>query len=149
MKETMENLTEATRELTAKVAEMDKHLAISRKQTNKLRWLVVGVAVVAVFSLVACVAVGLLYRDLHQAVDDNTANAVTNCENANQSREANRILWGYVLDVSAANGEQGDDERDALLASLRGWINELYESRDCQDLSRKYPLPPPPALPGE
>lgn len=77
----------------------------------------------------------------------NTANAVTTCQNANETREASRTLWNFVLDLSSARNVDATPAEVAYLEEFRDWIDTVYQERDCTDLSRKYPLPPPPALP--
>jgi hypothetical protein len=105
-----------------------------------------------VIALVA--AVGTYFNDRAvtssntERIQDNTTNAITNCENANETREASRTLWNFVLDLSLAR-KDGSPERVAYLEEFRTWIGEVYAERDCEDLSREYPLPPPPALPQE
>lgn len=80
-------------------------------------------------------------------IADNEANAVTSCENANESREASRTLWNFVLDLSQAANTDATAQETAYLDEFRAWIGQVYQPRDCTDLSRKYPLPPPPAIP--
>ncbi len=76
----------------------------------------------------------------------NQANAVTSCQNANESREASRTLWFFVVDLASKGAPP---ERAAYLEKVREWIGEVYQPHDCTDLSKKYPLPPPPAIPAD
>ncbi len=78
-------------------------------------------------------------------IADNEANAKTSCENANESRQASRTLWNFVLDLALA-GNQASAAEVAYFAEIREWIGQVYRERDCDDLSRKYPIPPPPIL---
>lgn len=80
-------------------------------------------------------------------LNDNEANAVTSCENANESRAASRTLWNYVVDLAVAGNTDATAQETAVFEEIREYINKVYMPRDCADLSRKYPLPPPPALP--
>jgi hypothetical protein len=75
----------------------------------------------------------------------NARNAVTSCENANESREAARALWGYVADLSAANDPDASEAE--FIADFRDYVNKVYQPRDCSDPSRKYPAPTPPTIP--
>lgn len=86
-------------------------------------------------------------RQDRAAIAVNKANAVTSCENANESREASRTLWNFVLDLSTAGNPDATPDEAGYIDEFRGWIDEVYKARDCSDLSRKYPIPPPPALP--
>jgi hypothetical protein len=84
------------------------------------------------------------HRQDVEHIADNQANAVTSCENANESREASRTLWYFVVDLAS---KDAPPERVAYLGEVRAWIGKVYQPHDCSDLSRKYPLPPPPAIP--
>jgi predicted membrane protein len=70
---------------------------------------------------------------------------VRNCENANDTRAAQRELWEFILDVSASNPDEPPtpEERD-MMDAIRDWIEELFAPRDCTDLTRKYEIPDPP-----
>lgn len=74
----------------------------------------------------------------------NARNAVTSCENANESRDASRTLWYFVVDLAA---KTADPDRAAYLADVRTYIGQVYQPHDCSRLDKAYPLPAPPALP--
>lgn len=74
----------------------------------------------------------------------NAHNATTACENANESRQASRTLWYFVMDLATKNAEPSEA---VYLGRVRTWIGEVYQEHDCSDLSRKYEIPDPPALP--
>lgn len=76
---------------------------------------------------------------------DNTANAITSCQNANESRAASRTLWYFVVDLAS---KDAPPTRAAYLAEVRDWIGTVYQPHDCNDLGRQYVIPPPPAIPG-
>lgn len=77
----------------------------------------------------------------------NARNAVTSCENSNESRESARNLWNFVADLSAAGNPDPSAEQAAFVADFREYINKVYAPRDCENLSRKYPAPTPPTIP--
>jgi hypothetical protein len=77
-------------------------------------------------------------------IAENAENSVTNCQNANESREASRTLWFFVIDLAA---KTAPPERVAYLGEVRAWVGDVYRAHDCSDLSRKYPIPPPPKIP--
>jgi len=83
----------------------------------------------------------------HRAEEQNRENAVTACLNGNESRAANLSLWNFVLELSAVSREEEPTPAEAKrLADFKAWVASLYAPRDCSDLSRKYPIPPPPDL---
>lgn len=80
-----------------------------------------------------------------ERIEDNAANAVISCKNANESREASRTLWFFVADLA---GKGASPQEAAYLGRIREWIGEVYQDHDCARLDKAYPLPPPPTIPG-
>lgn len=110
---------------------------------------------IAAILIVACaILAGATYvndrndaRQDRARISDNESNAVTNCLNANESREASRALWNFVLDSIVAGNPPTTPEEAAFVTDFRAYVGKVYAARDCNDLSRKYPLPPPPTIP--
>lgn len=97
------------------------------------------------YSITAVLAVvGVLMAA--SATRQNSRDLVTGCENANESRQAARALWGYVIDVSAVSNPSPSADQQRVIESFRAYVNEVYAPRDCTDLSRKYVLPDPPKI---
>lgn len=82
------------------------------------------------------------------ATQQNQRNSVVACQNANSQRVANRILWEFVLNVSARQKRNQNPQARLINAEFKAWIADLFAERDCTDLNRKYPIPPPPDIPG-
>lgn len=103
--------------------------------------IIAGIAFLASIAAILGVGVVLFQRSDDQAalIESNEANAVTNCQNANESRKASLALWTFLFDA----GSPADKVRNKPLIV---WIGKLYMPRDCSDLSRKYPLPEPPVM---
>lgn len=110
---------------------------------------------IAIILIIACaILAGATYvndrndaRQDRERLRDNEENARIGCENANETREASRVLWNYVFDVSTARNQDATPEEQAYMTEIRDWIGKVYAERDCSDLSREYPIPSPPALP--
>lgn len=104
-----------------------------------------------VLAIGACVGTYVNDRAIDSAtqkrIEDNEANAVTNCQNANESRAAARTLWNFVFDLSLATNPDVTAEQVAYVGEVRAWVGKVYQERDCGDLSRAYPIPPPPSIP--
>lgn len=142
-------LLQATRELAHKVDDLSHRLTakeILHKRTLRLT--------VATFALAVLSSIGVgvsLYavNGLNHVTTLNEKNAIIACKNANDSREANRILWLTILDASR-NDPSPDEPRTAederISREFEVWINKLYAPRDCYNLSKRYPLPDPPNL---
>lgn len=86
-------------------------------------------------------------RQDRERIEANEANAVTSCENANETREASRTLWNFALDNAEANNPDAPPEVKRYLQEFRAYVDAVYAPRDCSDLSKKYPLPEPPEIP--
>lgn len=112
------------------------------------REVVAGISLLVLLTAVGTYANGrALAQSNEERLNDNETNSVVSCQNANESREASRTLWNFVLDLSIAGNTDATPQEIAYLGQVRIWVNKVYQSHDCQDLSRKYPLPPPPTIP--
>jgi hypothetical protein len=101
------------------------------------------VAIIASFIVVGIGVQAYLYQQAEQ--DD----ARTACLNANEARQANLSLWTYILDLSAANREEKPTPAEQQqIDEFKNWVGDLYAPRDCDDLSKRYKIPPPPILTG-
>lgn len=102
--------------------------------------------VAALFLLVAMSAAASGYANIALG-RSNAANAVTSCENSNESREASRALWGYVLDLLVAGSPSPTPAETTFVTQFRDYVSKVYRPHDCADLSRKYPAPTRPTIP--
>jgi cell division protein FtsB len=132
-------------DLAERVDTLGHHLDVSQRQVRRMRWLTALTAVLAVLAVVGAIFSAYLYQEVDEVVEQNTTNAVQACRNGNESRAASAALWGFIIDLSLADGGESPDQRVAL-EQLRTWITQLFAPRDCSDLSRKYPLPEPPPI---
>lgn len=146
------DLLAAVQELTRSVADLADHLSVSQdqaarveKQAKRTRWLTWVVLGLVLLSLSGVTFTAVVLDKVSEAVDDSQANAVISCQNANEARIANKILWDFLIDASLAQDSQSPESR-ALLVELKDFITALYAQRDCSDLSKKYVLPSPPAI---
>jgi len=83
-----------------------------------------------------------------RATTENQSNAMVACQNANESRKANKILWLFVLEVSSQQKRNQNAQQELISEKFRAWIIDLYADHDCSQLDLKYPIPPPPSIPG-
>jgi hypothetical protein len=127
----IEALLAATEQLSLNVQTLSNNITVQAKQSSRLRKIALALAGV----IVLLVGVG------YYAVNENHDNQVTNCENANESRAASRLLWNYILTFASRNNPDNPD-----IAKIQVWVNELYKDRDCSDLDREYKTPAPPDL---
>lgn len=128
-----EILAKRTKDLT------DDNKKLAEKTHNFAKW-AIGGAILALASSILSLAG---WVKTGNTVEQNSANAVINCQNANESREANRQAWQLVIQNSSNNGDRTPKQ---VLNSQKfsDWIDQLYQQRDCHDLSRRYPIPKAP-----
>lgn len=113
---------------------------ILNRRTRILTFVNMVVGAVSVVSLVIC---GYLISQNLKNVKNTEAVAKINCENANDSRKANRQIWTLVVDASSQDPNRTpNDVRNSQ--KFQAFIDKLYAPRDCNDLSRRYPIPNPP-----
>ena len=111
--------------------------------TRTLISILLAIAVVANLS---CAVLLIVARASQGRIEDeNKQNAITSCENANDSRAAQRALWGFILQASAANKDKTPQQRKTA-DEFGAWVNKLFAERDCTNLSKRYTIPPPPHL---
>ena len=144
--ENPEGLLATTRQLVRQVETLDRHLRVHEGQARRTRFLTIVASILAVLSLAGATMSVSLYRQVHEAEQANQHNAVTGCENANESRKANLALWEFVLSASAANNPNPTPREKKLRKNFQSWVENLFAAHDCSDLSRQYPVPPPPPV---
>jgi len=117
----------------------------SQRTQKRLRNLILaGLAGVCIFAIFVAYYFHA-HRELAQAAASANRDAlVINCKNANDTRAANRAIWGFWItlllqqnDVSPGQLRWANDYRD--------YINKAYAERDCNNLDKRYPLPDPPS----
>lgn len=80
--------------------------------------------------------------DANDAADAVKTNAVTNCENTNESRKGTLRLWLGIIDAPRPQGSPArTEEQEQQIADLRQFVEQLFRPRDCKHLDRPYPLP--------
>jgi hypothetical protein len=83
--------------------------------------------------------------------DDATSkvadSAIVNCQNANETRQANQELWNFIIELSVASpGNKESPAAIRYLHEIQRWVDKIYQLHDCHDLTKKYVIPPPPKI---
>jgi len=150
--EDLPNLLVATTDLAQRVNVLSDHLTVSQdqalraeKQAHRTKYLTRLVFALVVLSLLGVGINAIVIQEVRDTGAANKANAVTACRNANDSRQANKALWDWLVNASLAQSTQTPEARE-LLRELSEYIKALYTPHDCADLSKKYPLPDPPPV---
>lgn len=136
-------LLQATKDLADRVEQLGRHLNVSKKQAHRTRILVIGMSILVGLAMIVMVVMVNLFQQVEASVAESKRNAVISCQNANEFREANRILWDTILALSSSDGDDTSEDK-VRRQKFRTWIHDLYAPRDCSDLSKKYVIPSPP-----
>lgn len=137
-----DNLT-ATKDLTKEVHDLSGRFSakeILHNRTRRLGYIAIFISLVAIVGLILS---GYLIYQNSQNAQVVALNARINCENANDSRAANKKIWTLVVESSKSDPNRTPRDVENSEAFQR-YINKLYEPRDCNDLDRRYPIPDPP-----
>lgn len=150
--------------LNSRIEQLTQTVAVRDGTIKKLRATtriaLIGTVVASVVA-VASIAVGIWVWQVAKDADDaaeraaeavaaaqvaaqDTKNAqMVNCQNSNSTREGQRILWDFIIDLSGADAGPAEA---AALAEIRTWIHDLFAPRDCSNLGKKIITPPPPSV---
>lgn len=137
-----ENLA-ATKELTSEVHELAGRFSAKEIIHKRIRRLGIAAIIVSSISLIGLVISGYLIYQNSKNVEATENVAKINCENANDSREANRKIWTLVVQTSSNDPNRTPQDIQRAQA-FQDYINKLYAQRDCNDLDRRYTIPDPP-----
>lgn len=139
MPQTNGELLQATLGLTQEVHDLSGRLSAKELLQKRTRMLTFVAIFIAVFSIIGTVAA---FTSIYQ----NAQNAKTTCLNANQTREAQSNIWDFVYESNKSDPELTERDRQAIVR-LQQYTDKVFAQRDCDDLSKKYDLPPPPVPP--
>ena len=136
MPQTNSELVEATKELNQHVVDLSGRLSAKELLAKRTRMLTRIAIVIAVISVIGgCISGFAIYK--------NAKNAEITCMNANQTREAQAAIWGFVYAANENDPDVTKDEQD-MVDRLRAYTDKVFAQRDCKDLGKHYELPPPP-----
>lgn len=130
------SMEEALRAVADDLTVSEEFRENQEKARKRLRnFFIAFCVVVAIFG-----AVGVkFYVDLHDSL-------VTNCENNNEARQRNGERWEFVSDLFESTPNP-TPEQVKFFSDFRAWNEKLDAPRDCDNLGKKYQLPPRPEIP--
>lgn len=138
--EVLHRIEASLNDLNANTRTLADRITVTAKVTRRT---LINQLVIAVLVVVVSIFGATQWHRVTGAIQGNTSNAVTICENSNESRAANLELWNYVLGLTE---QTADPASKIALEKIKAWVAVLYEPHDCSDLSKKYDIPPPPVL---
>lgn len=128
--------------LVGRYSETHKETVMSLRANARARYDSWAPVLFIVIATLACAGIWLGASASWQ----NSKDLVTNCRNSNESRQAARSLWGYIVDLSEARNPDPTKREQRTIGDFRDYVNAVYVAHDCDDLSEKYPLPDPPEI---
>lgn len=121
--------------LDKKMADVDIDEAIrtlvldARRRRLQVRLLAVFIALTTGLT-VAIGVVSWKTAQLANLAQTNKAAVIQNCETANDSRTAQRQLWGYVLSLTPSQPRNA--EQQARVDEFAKFVDRTFAPRDCQ-----------------
>ena len=134
------SLAERSDELDKKLANnpIDNSIETLAKDARRARRNVrlLAISIGLDFALTIALTV-LSFQTSHLAnlAQTNKAAVVQNCETANDSRAAQRQLWGYVLSLTPQ--QPRTPEQQDRVNEFAKFVDETFKARDCQAEANK------------
>lgn len=125
--------------LQESVVELKDELSSLREYGRRNRHLIVGLAISLALDVLLTVAVIIAAITANKAGDLAAANRQTQvdtCTAGNQTRQASRSLWNYVLDTVDKNPQNQTPERQRQIAEFRTYMENAYADRDCSRIGK-------------
>lgn len=113
---------------------VDTLLSDARRRRFQLRVLAVSIALDFILTI-GLTFLSFKTSDLAQLAQNNRDAVIQNCETANDSRENQRALWGYVFSVSPTTPRTPEQEQQ--INEFRDFVNKTFAQRDCQAEANK------------
>ena len=112
-----------------------------RKAYERYRLFLIVVLALSLAQVAVIIWLFAVAGNAQDAADEAKAAQIAACQNANDTRANQSLVWDFVLDLSAADA--GPAEK-AALETIRTWIHDVFAARDCSDLTKLYETPVPP-----
>ncbi|MBB1153532.1 hypothetical protein [Amycolatopsis dendrobii] len=129
----------AAERLQESVVDLKEEIRGLRSYGERNRHLIVGLAVSLVLDVLLTIGVIIAAVTANHAGDlaaANRQNQLDTCTSTNQTRQASRNLWNYVLDQAAKDAEGQTPERRRQIAEFRTYMQSAYADRDCSKIGR-------------
>lgn len=139
MKETLQNLDKDIRELIGQVKDSRKELNETNILANKLK---LALRIIAVLVGVAFLSMSYMGYSIYE----NKHNATVQCENQNETREAFRFVFDFILGAELKDPENNPRE-NTMAKLILPYIHKTWAERDCTNLGKEYPEAKKPELP--
>lgn len=136
----MSNLDERSDRLDEELKQnpIDKSIETLVKDAarRRLQLRLLGIFIVLQFLFIVTLGVvSVKTAQVAQLAQSNKAAVIQNCETANDSRNNQRQLWGYVLSLTPQ--QPRTPEQDARVAEFARFVDRTFAPRDCQAEANK------------
>lgn len=133
---------QATKDLLTEVRDLREAIEVSEGKLFTIK-VIMGFMAVVVLTVIIFGWQAWEASNEAETASDKAAKAVTTtCNNANETRKNQRILWDFVINIS----DDGGPKEQVALAKIQTWIHDLFAERDCSNPTRKYNVPEPPDI---
>ncbi|MET9262422.1 hypothetical protein [Amycolatopsis sp. NPDC004079] len=129
----------AASRLQESVVDLKEEISGLRTYGRRNRHLIVGLAISLALDVLLTIGVIIAAVTANRAGDLAAANRQTQidtCTASNDTRNASRNLWNYVLDTVAKSPENATAERKQHIAEFRTYMQTAYADRDCSQIGK-------------
>lgn len=129
------SLDSRNEELEKKLHETDLPQAVevlvkdAKRRTRQLRWIAISLALDLILTI-GLTIFGLKTNEVAKLAQSNKEATIQGCEIANDARDKQRVLWGYVLALTPQ--QPRTPEQEDRVNEFRGFVDNTFAHRDCQ-----------------
>lgn len=141
--EDINDLKTDMRNMTKAVNEFSERLTATHLLAKRVRVALIGLAILG------ALLTWIMWDRSVETRERSAANyraQVTQCQNANETREGMRNVWDFVLGYEIADPNNNPAEF-TMSQMILPYIHAVWAERDCSQLNKKYDLPQPPKIP--
>lgn len=134
------SLASRSDELDKKLQETDVDTAVAtlavaaRRNRRNITLLAISISLDFLLTI-ALTVLSFQTNELAQLAQTNKEAVIQNCETANDSRTAQRQLWGYVLSLTPQQPRSA--EQQARVDEFAKFVDHTFKQRDCQAEANK------------
>lgn len=128
----------ATR-LQESVVDLKQEIVGLQQYGQRNRHLIVGLAISLALDVLLTIGViiaAITANNAGAVADANRQNQFDTCNASNQTRQASRNLWNYVLDTVEKNPQNQTPDRQKQIAEFRAYMQDAYADRDCSHIGK-------------
>lgn len=129
----------AANSLQESVVDLKQEIGGLRSYGRRNRHLIIGLAIslaLDVFLTIGVIIAAVTANNAGALADANRQNQIETCNASNQTRQASRNLWNYLLDTVEKSPQNQTPQRQQQIAEFRAYMQNAYVDRDCSRIGK-------------